>query len=263
MASVKRLESKANPSFKALQALASSARERRQTGLAWLDGIHLCDAWLEHRGGEDITQVVVSDSALEHPQVQAILREVPDVALVLSDSLFAALSDLGPKVALAFVVRQPMPAQAASTGQDWVLLDRVQDPGNVGTIMRTAAAAGVHGVAATTGCAQIWSPKVLRAGMGAQFVLHTAEDIDLTWWDQVDGLQVAVTDVHGGVDLWDANLRRPTLWLFGHEGEGVRPQWTERAGVVRVRIAQQPGVESMNVSAAAAVCLFEQRRQRR
>ncbi len=145
---------------------------------------------------------------------------------------------------------------------DAVYLDGVQDPGNVGTLLRTAAAAGVRRVIVGPGTAYAWSPKVMRAAMGAHFVLHIAEGVAAA--DAARGFEgtVLAADV-GGEDLYAAEWgRAPTLWLFGSEGQGLSP---DAAAVAqrRLRIPLATGVESLNVAAAAAVCLFEQARRRR
>ena len=145
---------------------------------------------------------------------------------------------------------------------DVIVLDRVQDPGNVGTILRTAAAAGIRTVLTTAGTAACWAPKVLRAGMGGHFVLEIHENIPLEQLKaQVGALPLAGTVLQDGQSLYATDLRRPLAWVFGNEGEGIDPELQAQLGC-RLTIPQDPGVESLNVAASAAVCLFEQRRQR-
>jgi TrmH family RNA methyltransferase len=134
-----------------------------------------------------------------------------------------------------------------------VVLDRVQDAGNVGAILRSAAAFGFTQIAALTGTALLWSPKVLRAGMGAHFGLRLVEGLSA---DALQALQVPllVTSSHAGQWLHQARLPWPCAWVLGHEGQGVSPAIAGRAAG-QLRIAQPGGEESLNVAAAAAICL--------
>jgi TrmH family RNA methyltransferase len=145
------------------------------------------------------------------------------------------------------------PAPALQPDAPTVVLDRLQDAGNVGSILRSAAAFGFAQVAALKGTALLWSPKVLRAGMGAHFGLRLVEGLSA---DDVAALQVPllVTSSHQGEWLHRAQLPWPCAWVMGHEGQGVDPQLAASAAGA-VRIAQPGGEESLNVAAAAAICL--------
>lgn len=182
--------------------------------------------------------------------------------LVLDDGLFDALDILPSPVPVLALVDAPAPALPERlAGADVVILDRVQDPGNVGAIIRTAAAAGIRTLLATTGTAACWSPKVLRAGMGGHFVLDIHEGIAPDALPALLAVPLAGTVLDGGQPLYGQDLRPPLAWVFGNEGEGIDPHLLPHLGV-RLTIPQASGVESLNVAAAAAVCLFEQRRQR-
>ena len=182
--------------------------------------------------------------------------------LVLDDGLFDALDILPSPVPVLALVDAPAPALPERlAGADVVILDRVQDPGNVGAIIRTAAAAGIRTLLATTGTAACWSPKVLRAGMGGHFVLDIHEGIAPDALPALLAVPLAGTVLDGGQPLYGQDLRPPLAWIFGNEGEGIDPHLLPRLGL-RLTIPQASGVESLNVAAAAAVCLFEQRRQR-
>jgi TrmH family RNA methyltransferase len=143
-------------------------------------------------------------------------------------------------------------AVAIDAGAASVVLDRVQDAGNVGSILRSAAALGVRQVLARKGTAALWSPKVLRAGMGAHFALNLVEQLDEIALD----VPLVATSSHGGEDLRRAALPSPCAWVFGHEGQGVDPALMARCALT-VRIPQPGGEESLNVAAAAAICLYE------
>ncbi|HYF60444.1 MAG TPA: RNA methyltransferase [Burkholderiaceae bacterium] len=255
----RRISSRDNPLYRELAELARSAKERRRLGRSVLEGVHLCEAWAERRGAPRLA--VASESGARHPEVGPLLAAAGASPVLLADELFESISTLQHGVGVAFVVDTPRPTLPARIGTDAVYLDRIQDPGNVGTLLRSCAAAGVDTVITAPGTAWCWSPKVLRAGMGAHFHLTIVEAVP---WDAVRarlGVDAVGTRPDDAVALWEAPLGEPVLWVLGNEGEGVSE---EVAADVRrwVRIPQAPGVESLNVGAAAAVCLFEQRRQR-
>ena len=255
----RRITSRDNPSFREVAELANSARERRRAGRSVLEGVHLCEAWLQRHGAPRIA--VATAAGLAHPEVATLLARHRIVPLELADELFAAVSTLQHGVGLAFVVDTPRPGLPATIAGDALYLDRIQDPGNVGTMLRSAAAAGIGTVLTAPGTAWCWSPKVLRAGMGAHFHLSIHESVP---WSAVRGrlaVEPVGTRAADASSLFETDLRAPSLWLFGNEGEGLSAEIAP--DVARwVRIPQAPGVESMNVAAAAAVCVFEQRRQR-
>ena len=154
---------------------------------------------------------------------------------------------------MGFVMALPATAPLLSDVAT-VILDRVQDAGNVGSILRSAAAFGFKQVAALKGTAALWSPKVLRAGMGAHFGLQLIEGLEA---DALLALRVplVVTSSHEGAYLHEQVLPSPCAWVMGHEGQGVSTALMARAQVL-VRIAQPGGEESLNVGAAAAICLY-------
>lgn len=183
--------------------------------------------------------------------------------LILDDTLFDSLDILPSPAPVLALVDAPQPVPPATfEAQDIVVLDRVQDPGNVGTIIRTAAAAGIRTVLTTPGTAACWSPKVLRAGMGGHFVLDIFENLAVEELLARLKLPLAGTLLSvQAVPLYQQDLRPPLAWVFGSEGEGIDPALQAHL-TIRLIIPQQPHVESLNVAAASAICLFEQRRQR-
>ena len=144
-------------------------------------------------------------------------------------------------------------ATALRAGQGAVVLDRLQDAGNVGSILRSAAAMGFAQVLAIKGTAALWSPKVLRAGMGAHFALHLVEGVSADALPALD-VPLLVTSSHRGDFLHQARLPWPCAWVMGHEGQGISPA-LEGLASASVRIVQPGGEESLNVAAAAAICL--------
>ena len=257
---MRRIASRDNPLYRELRDLATSARERRKLARVLLEGVHLCEAWLQARGEPRLA--VAAESAIGKPEVAGLLRRLAVDPVLLADPLFRPLSGVEHGVGLAFVVDTPAEPLPETIDDDAVYLDRLQDPGNLGTVLRTCAAVGLRRVLTAPGTVACWSPKVLRAGMGAHFVLELHESVG--WDDLAPRLRVptVATTAIGAVDLYTTDLRDPRLWVFGREGEGVDPALLRSAGL-RVAIPQAPGVESLNVGVAAAVCLFEQLRQRR
>lgn len=258
---MKLITSRDNPTVKHLHTLATSARERRKEGLTLLDGAHLLGVALEC--GRPLRQVVVSESGRAQAEIAALLaRCVQDSLIELPDRLFAHVSPVDTPSGVLAVMALPTEDVEVAVSETCVLLDGVQDPGNLGTILRTAAAVGVPDVLLTPGCAQAWSPRVLRAAMGAHFSLRIREGVEAARVLAGFPGDILAADLRDAVDLYALDLRGPVAWLFGSEGQGLSP---EVAGLAtrRVLIPMPGGMESLNVGVAAGVCLFEQLRQRR
>ncbi len=254
---MKLIQSRDNALFKQLRKLAESGRERRKSGLTLLDGVHLVQAYEAAVGPVDT--LLASESALQGGEVADFVGRRDCV--VLADALMRDIGLVDTPSGLLAVARMPAASAAVDLAADAVLLDGIQDPGNVGTMLRTAAAAGVRQVLLSPGCAAAWSPKVLRAGQGAQFVLDIHEEADLPGFVAAYRGTTAVTCLDGATSLYEAIWQAPLAWVFGAEGQGVRPALIEAAGL-RIRIPMPGAVESLNVGAAAAVCLFESLRRR-
>jgi TrmH family RNA methyltransferase len=259
---MKTITSRDNPFYKELKQLATSSQARRKAGRSLLDGVHLCQAYLDLRGTP--VHCVVSEGALANPEVADIVHrcEAAHVHVTaVPDALFGAISQVEHGVNLAFLVETARPAQPQALDVSAVLLDGVQDPGNVGSILRSAAAAGIKQVYCSPGTAFCWSPKVLRAAMGAHFVLDIFENVDLAGLVRASKIAVLATSGYAEQKLYDVDLRQPVAWLLGHEGQGVADDLLALA-THRVVIPHAGQVESLNVAACAAVCFFEQLRQR-
>ena len=251
------IQSRDNAFFKQLKKLAESGRERRKQGLTLLDGAHLVRAYEAAIG--PVERLVVAETALKSPEIAALTAG--RAPTLLNDALMRELGLVDtPSGVLALIPLSPT-APTVDLAADAVLLDGVQDPGNVGTLLRTAAAAGVRQVWLSPGCAAAWSPKVLRAGQGAHFVLDIVEDADLMRCVAEYRGQVAVTCLDGATSLYDAVWQGALAWVFGAEGLGVSPALIAAADH-RIKIPMPGAVESLNVGAAAAVCLFEALRRR-
>ncbi len=256
---VRRIASRENPLYRELLHLAGSARERRRREASLIEGVHLCDAYL-HRHGR-ARRVVVSETALSNPEVAALLRRLDTPPVVLAPSLFKALSAVEHGVGIALLIDTPRPALPATIELDAVYLDRIQDPGNVGTILRTCAAAGVRRVITAPGTAWCWSPKVLRAGMGAHFHLEIHESVG--WAELAPRLRVAV---RATASAPTRTFGRPTFARrrsgYSARKAAASPPNSISQATQTVAIPQSPAVDSLNVGVAAALCLYEQMRQR-
>jgi len=257
---VKHITSRDNPTFKELKALAEDVREQRRQGRTLLDGVHPVAAYCDKVGLPD--QLILSEHGIAQTEVQSLREMFSESGIILlRDALFGELSDLATPTGVCAVIRIP-PVPSSAISGSCILLDALQDPGNVGSVLRTAAAAGIVDVFLGPGCAAIWSPRVLRAGQGAHFELRLREQADLpAVVREFPGTALAAV-ARGGESLYDQDLGGRLAWLFGNEGRGLSPG-LESVASKRVRIPMAPGNESLNVAAAAAICLFEEVRQKR
>lgn len=258
---MKEISSRDNPLYKELKQLATSSQARRKAQRSLLDGVHLCETYLQQVG--DPLMCVLSQSARGNAEAEAILAQCESrrvSCLVLPDALYNALSQVEQGVGIFFLVATPQVSRPDRLTQSAVLLDRLQDPGNLGSILRSAAAAGIRQVFCSPGSVFAWSPKVLRAGMGAHFLLEIFENADLSSLLQDAKIPVLATSSHATQTIYDSDLAQPVAWLFGHEGQGVAEELLAQA-TYQVAIPHLGAVESLNVAASAAVCFFEQVRQ--
>ncbi len=293
-----------NAQFKALKSAMQSARERRQLGVFVCEGIHLANAarlsgfvpehtFVAQSALGPISQVdpvepvnslaqinsmaqvnrTAAGLSVSQSQVLAELNAIESVSpiTVFGDALFRAVSTLEQGVSIIQVHHTPSPVFADVIEQcnvkqlNAIYLEHIQDPGNLGTVLRSAAAAGCNTVICSPQCVDVWSPKVLRAGMGAHFALNVFENIEFDALLKAWSGAILATSLQASTSIYQTNLSQPILWCFGHEGQGLSMATQES---IRshpkgdlVHIPQAPAVESLNISAAAAVCLFEQKRR--
>lgn len=249
------LTSRSNPLLVALRKAVRDGAAYRRGGPVWLEGDHLCAAAAAR--GVAVLQAVVAERGWQQPAHRALARHAERVVCV-PDALFAELGTLESPADIGFVIQAPQ-APVASAGLHTVVLDRLQDAGNAGSILRSAAALGVQQVLALKGSVALWSPKVLRAGMGAHFGLRLVEGLAEDELLAL-GLPLVGTSSHEGHKLPQAELPQPPAWLLGHEGQGVSARLLA-ACALRVMIPQPGGEESLNVAAAAAICFYEAARR--
>ena len=258
---MKHITSRDNPHFKALKKLCQSGRERRKTGRTLLDGMHLIESYSQHFGKPE--EILVSKSGIARREIARYLEnsKAGNAISLLDDVLFDDLATVETPSGIMAIVIQPRCAERLNQEVDAVLLDGIQDPGNLGSILRSAAAAGFRQVLLSADCAQVWSPKSLRAAMGAHFQLDIHENCDLPAFLEGYRGQAVLTVLDASVPLYSLSLKEPVAWVFGNEGQGVRPEVAESTKL-RVSIPMPGATESLNVAAAAAICLFETVRQR-
>ena len=253
--SLKAIASRDNPLLVRLRKLGRDPVAYRRQGELWIEGDHLCRAYLQ-RGGVPL-QALISEDAWASPLRELALRAAS--VSVLPEALMAVISTLESPAPIGFVVPW-RGAVALLPDAPTVVLDRLQDAGNVGTVLRSAAAFGFTQVVALKGTAGLWSPKVLRAGMGAHFGLSLVEGVEVTALSAL-AMPLLATSSHAAQAIDQLALPWPCAWVLGHEGEGVSAAVQSQCSQA-LRIPQPGGEESLNVGAAAAVCLYESARQR-
>jgi RNA methyltransferase, TrmH family len=256
MPALTRIASRDNALLVRVRRLNAAPDAYRKLGQVWLEGDHLLRAALAR--GWSLQEVLVVASRQRDPLLQMLLQAAARTRVV-DAALWSAIGSLSSKAPIAGLVAWPG-AQPIAAGQRSVVLDRVQDAGNVGSILRSAAAFGFQQLVALKGCAALWSPKVVRAAMGAHFALRLVELADESDLDAL-AVPLLATSSHAAATLPNAELPEPCAWLFGHEGQGVAASLQLRCNL-QLTIPQPGGEESLNVGAAAAVCLYESARRR-
>lgn len=243
------VSSRDNALVKDLRRLSQDSTAYRKQGRVWLEGDHLCRAALARGLKPEIA--VFSESFWPLAPVEWAQAAIKNI--VIPDALLPEISGLESPARMGFVLDLPA-APALFPAAASVILDRVQDAGNVGSILRSAAVFGFSQIIALKGTAALWSPKVLRAGMGAHFALRLVEGVEPDALAELT-VPIVVTSSHHGSSLHQQKLPMPCAWAMGHEGQGVSDHLMERASL-KVRIDQPGGEESLNVAAAAAICLY-------
>jgi RNA methyltransferase, TrmH family len=267
--------------IKAARDLATSSRARSKAGLIFLEGLHLCEAFLESplsNSPVDVEVMLVGQAFYETAAAQTCVSHWQSrngKVVLLLDKLFSEITQVENGPAIAMLVLTPeyfVTPTTRSSNQDVVYLDGIQDPGNAGTILRTAAACGVSAVYTSGTTVSMWSPKVLRSAMGAHFHVAIRENQsieELFDHAQRTELSIFVTTGQATKTIFETNLKTSAVWVLGNEGQGVnvdnyslvKARNSSQVPLHFVKIPQQ-GVESLNVASAAAVCIYEQWRQR-
>lgn len=257
---LKHITSRDNPLFKELKKLAGSARQRKLSAQTLLDGVHLVQACLA--SGIQPLHMLVTAAALQDGEINTLLEKLSGVPITqLDDSLFAELSELKTPTGILALIALPSLGASAAHSCFCLLLEDIQDPGNLGSMIRSAAAAGCDAVFLSQGCADAWSPKVLRAGMGGHFALAVHEHADLIAVASAFSGKVYAASLQAQNSLYGCDLRGGVAFAIGNEGAGLSENLLSVS--FPFNIPMPGGVESLNAAAAAAVCLFEAVRQRK
>lgn len=260
---MERLTSKDNPQVKQLSRLLADKKERASTGLFVTEGARLSgEAVL---AGIAVETAFLTHTALErYPKQTDALLACAQHVLMLSDELAARVGDTQTPQGVYCVCKQPQPrlsADAVPAGR-YLALEFLQDPGNVGTVLRTADAFGLSGVFLTADCPDIWSPKVLRATMGSAFrvpvCVTPALPALLTALSQTHATYAAVLD-ESAISVRSCNFSRPCVVVIGNEGAGLTPE-TLQACAQTAFVDMAGGTESLNAAVAAAVFMWEMAR---
>lgn len=258
--SFKHIVSRDNPIFKHLKKLAENARERRSEGQTLLDGVHLIEAYITTFGDPTMVIIPEGQSSVEATGLIQMLEHVSTI--MLPTLMFAELTPVASATGILALVKIPQ-LTLPETASFVLMLEEIQDPGNLGSMLRTAAAAGVDVVYLSASCTDAWSPKALRGGQGAQFVLPIVSRADLiTELQKFHGNSYATT--MAGESLYTQDLTQPCAFVIGNEGAGLRKQTIATATksiTIPMVESRLDSVESLNAGAAAAICLFERKRQ--
>lgn len=261
---MKNITSSNNPTIKNLRLLYTSSKARRDQGQTILEGIHLAQAWLALDQAPLLC--VVSDIALDNIEVTEIVRTCQKrgyECIEVPVGQFKSFSSLDNGIGIALLIKVPTHTPIESLNESTLLIDGIQDPGNLGTMLRTSVAAGLKSVYISPNSVAAWSPRVLRAGMGAHFGLKIYENSDLAKVIETSKIPVLATVLGAEISVYELDLTIQTAWIFGSEGQGVNGDLLSLSPIVKqIYIPQSQNVESLNVAAATAVCLFEQVRQK-
>ena len=253
------ITSKDNSAIKHAHALLTHHRHRKKSGQTVIEGVHLLDAYLKQGLSPD--KVLVSQSASTHSETLPLLARIaPKDIVTIADNLYKQIRSLGSGVDIMAIIDIPTSTLGTITG-DCLILDGIQDAGNVGTLLRTASAVGITTIISTPNTAHLWSPKVLRAGMGANFGLQIFEHIG---YDEILSkvkTPLYATSSHTDKVIYDHDLTCSVAWVLGHEGQGVSDIFLQNA--TPIALPQPGGQESLNVGVAGSVCFYEMLRQRK
>jgi TrmH family RNA methyltransferase len=248
------IASRDNPRVRRWRALTRDARERPKQQRAMIEGENLILSFLQ--SGKAVESLILSKTGSSRAGFIALARQTGKSPTVLADPVFRSIADTEAPAGIAAEIALPGSTPDLKASTACVLLEGIQDAGNVGAILRSAVAFGIGTAVLGRGCADAWSPKVLRAAMGAHFLLQIEECADLAAAIGEFGGNIVCTVPRGGVPLADADLSGRIGWLFGAEGQGVSDALAASAAF-KVTILMPGSAESLNVAAAAAICFYE------
>lgn len=240
--------------------LSNKNKHRRMYQCTVLEGIHLIRAYIHN--GFIPKRVYLPESKKQQNEINQLLNFIQqDICWWVTPNILNNITSLSEAEDVMALIEIPQPKTLPKHG-DCIVLESIQDPGNMGTILRSAVAAGIKTVLLGEGCVDVYSPKVLRSGMGAHFELEIHECVNLQdWCQQYQERILATALTEKSCSLYDLDLIKPSAWIFGNEGQGVSKNLLAQADM-GVKIPMMANIESLNVAMATTVCLFEQMRQR-
>ena len=257
---MKKISSAQNPLVKKLVQLSKKQSFRNKQNLTIVEGVHLAGEWLKTFGSPDICVFLSSSKSIEVKQIVQKCKDLNTEIIELEAKIYSKISPVIEGVGILFVVKIPE-NQCVDFCEDVIILDRIQDPGNFGTILRSAVGFGAKQIICSKGTVSAWSPKVLRSGMGAHFKLQILENQDLNEVISKVETPIFATSLQAKKSIYDDNFTTKTAWIFGNEGAGVSLELLSKVKN-QVIIPQVGEIESLNVAMAVTVCLAEQARQR-
>lgn len=253
------IESKENNLFKNTKKL-KERKNRNKSNKYIIEGFRLIQE--AFKANVDIDYLIVTEDSIGKLDIFLLDYITDNIKIYkISDNLFKELiSTENPQGIVAVVNMNIMPLEP--NGNFYLLCDRLQDPGNLGTIIRTAHAAGVEGIILTKGTVDIYNEKTIRSTMGSMFYIpiHYDNDLSLVKRLKEDGFNIVVTSLDTDKNFFDVDLRGKVLLTVGNEGNGVSDEVLEIADT-KVKIPMPGNAESLNVSIAASVIMYEKVRQ--
>ena len=250
----KLIESKNNPFYKKLKKIYSNSSSRKDQNQTILDGPHLIQSFFQH----SVPTAIIKDLGITSPEIENLISSLNCPYYSLSHELFLHLSELKSSTGILALVDIPKIKPFKFDGLT-VLLDGIQDPGNLGSILRTAKATNAKSIIMSKTCADLWSPKTLRGSQGVQFSLKCIVEQDLNEWIlnyEHDVIALATS----GQSLFKTELNSNMAILVGNEGKGISKSLLKNiTGTISLPMHKE--VESINVGSAVSVFMYEHYRQ--
>lgn len=256
------ITSSQNSSIKKLKLLQKNKKDRNKDKVFIVEGLR---AIREIPNQWPIAQYVIAEGFSDNVQKTISLTNTP--VLYVSDRIFASISDTKTPQGILAVVSQPeyeIEQVMIQKKGFFIIADGIQDPGNLGTLLRTAHGAGAHGLFLSKGCADIYNPKTIRSTMGSIFHIPLFIDLDMEWLIQKlksYNINLYATALEGGRKLYDYDYTGKTAIIIGNEAKGISEKTKEMVANF-IKIPMPGNAESLNASIAAGICMFEVVRQR-
>lgn len=250
------IRSRQNAKIKQIAKLVTEAKARRQAGLTVIDGVSFVRDYIAKFGQPEM--LLIDETKQE--RVRSVLELASDYIVVSSD-VMKFISPVKTNAGVLAVVNIPNAPHFQSTERSVILIDQVQDPGNLGAICRLALALGIRDIMLADGSVDAFAPSVIRASAGAVFDLNIYQKTDLAQFIMTHTeYQFIATSSHAEKNIFELDLTGKIGWLVGNEGAGVSPTLLQLA-TLTTKIPQSDQLESLNLAMATTVCLYEQYRQ--